>query len=172
MLSAKEIKNINQTEILKIFNKLAKEEAKVNLDVKRKYVLTINTYEVFFRLYIDKDIKVFIRTNTLNLKETVMYDFVDYKTTKIEDEKEYKNIINLYFKNIVKEVLNVTYCPEHHYEMIPSNASQYEIDKGWYTIYERRLLQELSYNDLDNFNKWLELVTDKKYIKEQRKIIN
>ena len=56
--------------------------------------------------------------------------------------------------------------------MIPSNASQYEIDKGWYTIYERRLLQELSYNDLDNFNKWLELVTDKKYIKEQRKIIN
>ncbi len=52
--------------------------------------------------------------------------------------------------------------------MIPKNAILEEKSKSWCTIYEQRLLTELNYNDMSKFQEWLNKVTDKKYIEEQK----
>ncbi len=52
--------------------------------------------------------------------------------------------------------------------MIPKNAILEEKSKSWCTIYEQRLLTELNYNDMNKFQEWLNKVTDKKYIEEQK----
>ena len=65
---------------------------------------------------------------------------------------------------------NTLFCPEHHKEMIPDNANKEETDKGWYNIYEQRLLTELSYNKLEEFMEWINKVSDKQYIAQQKKI--
>lgn len=165
----KEVEKINKSEIKKIFNKL-KDSLKntIKLDEKRKYILTIDKFEVFFRLYIDKNIQVIIRTNTLNSKEQVNYSFTKFDKLQIDDIQEYRKNIKAFYKNIIKEVINTVYAVEHHNEMIPTNATQEEIDKSWCTIYEQRLLTELDYNKIDKFKEWLKKVTDKKYILEQK----
>lgn len=163
-----EIEKINKTEIEKVFNNLIKSGIKAKLDKKRKYIFTIKKFEVFLRLYVDKNIQVCIRTNTINSKETVIYDFVNFDDIKVEDIEEYKKNIRAFLKNIVKEAINTTYCPEYRNEMIPSNASQEEIDANWCLIYEKRLLKKLDYSNVEDFKEWLEKVTDKKYIKQQK----
>ena len=55
-------------------------------------------------------------------------------------------------------------------EQIPDNATKEETDKGWYNIYEQRLLTKLSYNNQKEFIEWLNKVSDKKYIAQQKKI--
>ena len=50
------------------------------------------------------------------------------------------------------------------------SATKEETDKGWYNIYEQRLLTELSYNNQKEFIEWLNKVSDKKYIAQQKKI--
>lgn len=96
------------------------------------------------------------------------YEFVNYNELSVEDINEYKKYIKSFYKNIIKEVLNTAYCPEHHNEMIPTNATQEEINKGWAIIYEQRLLTELNYNNIEEFKEWLEKVSDKQYIQEQK----
>ena len=121
-------------------------------------------------MYIDENIQVCIRTNTLNSKEQVNYEFVNFKILKADDTEEYKKDIKAFYKNILKEFDNITFCPEHHHKMIPTNATSEEIAQGWYDIYERRLLTELHYNEKLHFQEWLERVTDKKYVREQKSI--
>lgn len=123
---------------------------------------------MFFRLYIDENIQVYIRTNTLNSHEVSNYEFVNFKELQIDDINEYKKVVKLFYKNIIKEVENTLFCPEHHKEMIPDNATKEETDRGWYNIYEQRLLTELHYNKLDEFIEWLDKVSDKKYIVQQK----
>lgn len=164
----KVIETINKEEIEKIYKTLTLKG--INLDKRKKYYFTINKFEVFFRLYIDKDIQVYIRTNTLNSKEKISYTFVEFNTIKLEDIDEYKKNIKLFYKSLIKEVLNTLYCPEHHVEMIPKNASQEEMAKGWCTIYEQRLLTKLDYNNQEKFKEWINKVNDKKYILEQKQI--
>ncbi len=166
-----QIENFNKKEIEKIYN-LYKEKykSKISLNKGRKYIFTIKKFEVFFRLYIDENIQVCIRTNTVNVREQIKYDFVNFNELKIDDLKEYKKIIKLFYKNIVKEVNHTFFCPEHHKEMIPDNATQEEIDAGWYSIYERRLLTKLNYNEPDGFNTWIEKVSNRKYINQQKAI--
>ena len=170
-MNREEIEKINKNELVKIYNKYKKlYKNKVTLDKKRKYIFTIKKYEVFLRLYVDENIQICIRTNTLNSREKIIYDFVDFDTLSINNIEEYQKDVRLFFKNILKEFDNTLYCPEHHHEMIPNNATAEEIEKGWYNIYERRLLTELNYNEKTKFNEWLEKVTDKKYLKEQKSI--
>jgi len=168
----KEIKKINKEELEKVFSeyKETKEikKFKISLDIKKKHIFTMKKFEVFFRLYIDENIQVLIRTNTLNCKEQVNYQFVNFNDLQVEDLNEYRNCIRLFYKNIIKEVLNTLYCPEYHKEMIPDNATKEETDLGWYKIYEQRLLTELSYNNKDEFNTWIEKVSDKKYMMQQK----
>lgn len=165
----KQIEEINKNEFDKIYNKFRQvKKFKISLEKNKKYIFTMKKFEIFFRLYIDKNIQVFIRTNTLNSHEQVNYSFVDFNTSDINDLNEYRKIIRLFYKNIIKEVENTLFCPEYHKEMIPDNATKDEIDKGWYNVYEQRLLTELSYNDIDTFNDWIEKVSDKKYILQQR----
>jgi len=168
----KENEKINKTEFEKVFNKYKEKKEikkfKTTLEIKKKYIFTMKKFEVFFRLYIDENIQVCIRTNTLNSHEQVNYDFVNFKEVEFNDLNEYKKYIRLFYKNIIKEVLNTQYCPEHHKEMIPDNATKEETDIGWYKIYEQRLLTELSYNKKDELDIWLEKVTDKKYISQQK----
>jgi len=170
----KEIEKINKQEFDKIFNKYREvkeiKKFKTSLEIKKKYIFTMKKFEVFFRLYIDENIQVCIRTNTLNSHEQINYDFVNFKELQIDDPNEYKKIIRLFYKNIIKEVLNTLYCPEYHKEMIPDNATKEETDIGWYCIYEQRLLTELSYNKKEDFNTWIEKVTDKKYIVQQKEL--
>lgn len=170
----KEIKKINKEELDKVFNEFKEtkeiKKFKISLDMKKKYIFTMKKFEVFFRLYIDENIQVLIRSNTLNCKEQVNYEFVNFNNLQVDDLNEYKKYVRLFYKNIIKEVLNTLYCPEYHKEMIPDNATKEETDIGWYKIYEQRLLTELNYNQMDDFNKWLEKVTDKKYILQQKKL--
>ena len=167
----KQIEKFNKDEIEKIFNKYTSiYKGKMTLEKNTKYVLTIKKFEVFFRLYIDENIQVYIRTNTLNSHEVSNYEFVNFKELQINDLNEYKKIVRLFFKNIIKEVENTLFCPEHHKEMIPDNATKEETDKGWYNIYEQRLLTELSYNKLEEFMEWINKVSDKKYILQQKKL--
>lgn len=167
----KQIEKFNKDEIEKIFNKYTSiYKGKMTLEKTTKYILTIKKFEVFFRLYIDENIQVYIRTNTLNSHEVSNYEFVNFKELQINDLNEYKKIVRLFFKNIIKEVENTLFCPEHHKEMIPDNATKEETDKGWYNIYEQRLLTELSYNKLEEFMEWINKVSDKKYIVQQKKI--
>lgn len=167
----KQIKKINKDEIEKIFNKyISIYKGKITLEKNKKYVLTIKKFEVFFRLYIDENIQVYIRTNTLNSHETINYNFVNFDELQIDNINDYKKIVRLFFKNILKEVVNTLYCPEHHKEMIPDNVTKEETDRGWYNIYEQRLLTELSYNKPKEFIEWINKVSDKKYIIQQRKI--
>lgn len=170
ILNIKEqVENINKQEIEKIFNncKFIK-KGKISLDKNKKYILTIKKFEVFFRLYIDENIQVYIRTNTLNSHEVINYEFINFKELQIDDINEYKQKVRLFYKNIIKEVDNTLYCPEAHTEMIPDNATKEETDKGWYNIYEQRLLTKLNYNDIEEFNEWIKKVSDKKYIIQQR----
>lgn len=165
----KEIENFNKKEIEKIYDKYKETKGiKVSLDKGRLYVFTMKKFEVFFRLYIDSNIQVYIRTNTVNSREVSNYDFFDFNNTEITDLNEYKKIIRLFFKNITKEVDNTLFAPEHHKEMIPDNATKEETDKGWYLVYEQRLLTKLDYNNKDDFYKWIEKVSDKKYIAQQK----
>jgi len=168
----KEIEKINKQELEKVFNeyKETKEikKFKISLDIRKKHIFTMKKFEVFFRLYIDENIQVCIRTNTLNSKEQVVYEFVNFNSLQVNDLNEYKNSIKLFYKNIIKEVLNTLYCPEYHTEMIPDNATKEETDIGWYNIYEQRLLTTLNYNKKEEFNTWLEKVTDEKYILQQK----
>lgn len=167
----KQIKKINKDEIEKIFNKyISIYKGKITLEKNKKYVLTIKKFEVFFRLYIDENIQVYIRTNTLNSHETINYNFVNFDELQIDNINDYKKTVRLFFKNILKEVVNTLYCPEHHKEMIPDNVTKEETDRGWYNIYEQRLLTELSYNKPKEFMEWINKVSDKKYIIQQRKI--
>lgn len=167
----KQIKKINKDEIEKIFNKyISIYKGKITLEKNKKYVLTIKKFEVFFRLYIDENIQVYIRTNTLNSHETINYNFVNFDELQIDNINDYKKTVRLFFKNILKEVVNTLYCPEHHKEMIPDNVTKEETDRGWYNIYEQRLLTELSYNKPKEFIEWINKVSDKKYIIQQRKI--
>lgn len=172
ILNIKEqVKNINKQEIEKIFNncKFIK-KGKISLDKNKKYILTIKKIEVFFRLYIDENIQVYIRTNTLNSHEVINYEFINFKELQIDDINEYKQKVRLFYKNIIKEVDNTLYCPEDHTEMIPDNATKEETDKGWYNIYEQRLLTALNYNDIKQFNEWIKKVSDKKYIIQQKSL--
>ena len=167
----KQIEKFNKDEIEKIFNKYTSiYKGKMTLEKTTKYILTIKKFEVFFRLYIDENVQVYIRTNTLNSHEVSNYEFVNFKDLQINDLIEYKKIVRLFFKNIIKEVENTLFCPEHHKEMIPDNATKEETDKGWYNIYEQRLLTELSYNKLEEFMEWINKVSDKQYITQQKKI--
>ncbi len=169
--SKKQIEKFNKDEIEKIFNKYTSiYKVKMTLEKTTKYILTIKKFEVFFRLYVDENIQVYIRTNTLNSHEVSNYEFVKFKELQINDMSEYKKIVRLFFKNIIKEVENTLFCPEHHKEMIPDNATKEETDKGWYNIYEQRLLTELSYNKLEEFMEWINKVSDKQYIAQQKKI--
>lgn len=164
-----QIENFNKKEIEKIFNNCKSiRKGKISLLKNKKYIFTIKKFEVFFRLYIDKDIQVYIRTNTLNSKEEIRYDFVNFNELQIDDVNEYKKKIRLFYKNIVKEVNNTLYCPENHTEMIPDNATKEETDRGWYNIYEQRLLTPLNYNNVEQFNEWIGKVSDKKYIIQQK----
>lgn len=170
-MNREEIEKINKNELVKIYNNYKKlYKNKVTLDKKKKYIFTIKKYEVFLRLYVDENIQICIRTNTLNSQEKVIYEFVNFNTLSINNIEEYQKDVRLFFKNILKEFDNTLYCPEHHNEMIPNNATAEEIQKGWYNIYERRLLTELNYNEKAEFNEWLEKITDKKYIQEQKSI--
>lgn len=165
----KSIEKINKKELVKIFSNQYMDNA--SLEKKRKMIFTIDKFEVFFRLYVDKNIQVYIRTNTINSKEKVKYTFVDFNTLKITDINEYKRNIRAFYKNLIKEVNWTLYCPEHHNEMTPSNATEEELkNNGWCVVYEKRLLTELNYNDMDKFKEWLEKVTDKKYKIEQKSI--
>lgn len=167
----KQIEKFNKDEVEKIFNKyISIYKGKITLEKNRKYILTIKKFEVFFRLYIDENIQVYIRTNTLNSHEVINYDFVNFKELQIDNITEYRKTVRLFFKNIIKEVVNTLYCPENHKEMIPDNATKEETDKGWYNIYEQRLLTELSYNNPKEFMEWINKVADKKYIIQQRKL--
>lgn len=170
-MNKEEIEKVNKSELSRIYNRYKKlYKNKVKLDKNKKYIFTIKKYEVFLRLYVNENIQVCIRTNTLNSKEQIQYEFVNFKTLEIDDIEEYKKDIRTFYKSILKEFDNITYCPEHHHAMIPSNATEEEIEKGWYNIYERRLLTELYYNEKENFKEWLKKVTDKKYIQEQKSI--
>lgn len=167
----KQIEKFNKDEIEKIFNKYTSiYKGKMSLEKKQKYILTIKKFEVFFRLYIDENIQVYIRTNTVNSHEVSNYEFVNFKELQIDDINEYKKTVRLFFKNIIKEVDNTLFCPEHHKEMIPDNATKEETDKGWYSIYEQRLLTELDYNKPKEFTEWIKKVSNKKYIIGQKKI--
>lgn len=168
MFTKKEIEEINKEEIEKIYKKMS--EKKVKLKKGKKYIFTIDKFEVFLRLYIDENIQVCIRTNTLNSHDQVNYEFVNFDTLQINNMNKYIKDIRLFYKNIIKEALNTLYCPENHKEMIPDNATKEETDRGWYIIYEQRLLQILDYNDTATFNDWLKKVTDKKYIQQQSKL--
>lgn len=167
----KEIENFNKKEIEKIYNSYKeKYKSKISLDKNRKYIFTIKKFEVFFRLYIDENIQVCIRTNTVNVREQIEYDFVNFDELNIEDLNEYKKKVKAFYKNIVKEVDHTLFCPEHHKEMIPDNATKEETDIGWYSVYEQRLLTKLNYNESDEFNNWLEKVSNRKYINQQKGI--
>lgn len=167
----KEIEDINKKEIEKIFNNYKKiYTTSATLNKRKKYIFTIKKFEVFFRLYIDENIQVYIRTNTLNSCEVLNYEFVNFNDMDINNVKEYKKIIKLFYKNIIKEVNNTLFCPEYHKEMIPDNATKEETDNGWYNIYEQRLLTELNYNRIEEFKEWLKKVSDKKYILQQQKL--
>lgn len=167
----KQIEKFNKDEIEKIFNKYTSiYKGKMTLEKNKKYIFTIKKFEVFFRLYIDENIQVYIRTNTLNSHEISNYEFVDFKELQIDNITEYKKTVRLFFKNIIKEVDNTLFCPEHHKEMIPDNATKEETDKGWYSIYEQRLLTELNYNKLEEFMEWINQVSDKQYIAQQKKV--
>ena len=171
-MNKEEIEKINKSELSRIYNKYRKlyKSNKISLDRNKKYIFTIKKYEVFLRLYVNENIQICIRTNTLNSKERLEYEFVNFKTLKVDDIEEYKKDVRAFYKNILKEFDNITYCPEHHHKMIPINATVEEIEKGWYNIYERRLLTELNYNEKSKFKEWLEKVTDKKYIQGQKSI--
>ncbi len=167
----KQIENFNKKELEKIFIKLKETyKSKISLNKGKKYILTFKKFEVFFRLYVDENIQVYIRTNTLNSHEQINYEFVNFKELQIDDLNEYKKIVRLFYKNIIKEVEYTLFCPEYHREMIPDNATKEETDIGWYKIYEQRLLTELNYNKMDDFNNWLRKVSDKKYISQQKKL--
>lgn len=167
----KQIEKFNKDEIEKIFNKYTSiYKGKMTLEKNKKYIFTIKKFEVFFRLYIDENIQVYIRTNTLNSHEIINYEFVNFKKLQIDNITEYKKTVRLFFKNIIKEVDNTLFCPEHHKEMIPDNATKEETDKGWYSIYEQRLLTELNYNKLEEFMEWINKVSDKQYIAQQKKV--
>lgn len=167
----KQIEKFNKDEIEKIFNKYTSiYSGKMTLEKNKKYIFTIKKFEVFFRLYIDENIQVYIRTNTLNSHEISNYEFVNFKELQIDNITEYKKNVRLFFKNIIKEVDNTLFCPEHHKEMIPDNATKEETDKGWYSIYEQRLLTELNYNKLEEFMEWINKVSDKQYIVQQKKV--
>lgn len=167
----KQIEKFNKDEIEKIFNKYTSiYKGKMTLEKNKKYIFTIKKFEVFFRLYIDENIQVYIRTNTLNSHEISNYEFVNFKELQIDNITEYKKTVRLFFKNIIKEVDNTLFCPEHHKEMIPDNATKEETDKGWYSIYEQRLLTELNYNKLEEFMEWINKVSDKQYIAQQKKV--
>lgn len=164
-----QIEKINKEEIEKIFSNYGKSyKTKVSLDKKKKYIFTIKKFEVFFRLYVNENIQVYIRTNTLNSKEISNYEFVNFNEVQITNIDEYRKNVKLFFKNIIKEVNNTFYCPEYHREMIPDNATKEETDKGWYNIYEQRLLMPLSYNNQNEFNEWIEKVSNKKYVSQQK----
>ncbi len=167
----KQIEKFNKDEIEKIFNKYTSiYKGKMTLEKNKKYIFTIKKFEVFFRLYIDENIQVYIRTNTLNSHEISNYEFVNFKELQIDNITEYKKTVRLFFKNIIKEVDNTLFCPEHHKEMIPDNATKEETDKGWYSIYEQRLLTKLNYNKLEEFMEWINKVSDKQYIAQQKKV--
>lgn len=167
----KQIEKFNKDEIEKIFNKYKPIfKNKLTLEKNSKYILTIKKFEVFFRLYIDENIQVYIRTNTLNSHDVSNYEFINFNKLQIDNLTEYKKTIRLFYKNIIKEVENTFFSPEHHKEMIPDNATKEEINRGWYNIYEQRLLTELSYNKSKEFMEWIKKVSDKKYIVQQRKI--
>jgi len=167
----KQIEKFNKDEVEKTFNKYTTiYKGRMSLEKNKKYILTIKKFEVFFRLYIDENIQVYIRTNTLNSHEIVNYEFVNFKELQIEDMGQYKKCVRQFFKNIIKEVENTLFCPEYHKEMIPDNATKEETNKGWYNIYEQRLLTELNYNKQEEFTEWINKVSDKKYITQQKKI--
>lgn len=167
----KQIEKFNKDEIEKIFNKYTSiYKGKMTLEKNKKYIFTIKKFEVFFRLYIDENIQVYIRTNTLNSHEISNYEFVNFKELQIDNITEYKKTVRLFLKNIIKEVDNTLFCPEHHKEMIPDNATKEETDKGWYSIYEQRLLTKLNYNKLEEFMEWINKVSDKQYIAQQKKV--
>ena len=164
-----QIEKINKEEIVKIFNNYEKSyKTKVSLDKKKKYIFTIKKFEVFFRLYINENIQVYIRTNTLNSKEISNYEFVNFNEIQITDIEEYRKNVRLFFKNIIKEVNNTFFFFLYHKEMIPDNATKDETDKGWYNIYEQRLLMPLSYHNQSEFNKWIEKVNNKTYLLQQK----
>lgn len=151
----KEIGKINKEELLKAFEKY-NGGCKCNCEKNNRYFLTLQSGCVFFRLYVTKNIQVFIRTNTLNSREESKYDFVIAEDLDIEDLKKYRNDIKEFYKNILKEAEYTYYIPEDHKEMIPSNATDEEKANGWYKIYESRLLEILDYNnDRENFYNWI-----------------
>lgn len=167
----KEIENFNKKEIEKIYNSYKeKYKSKISLDKNKKYIFTFKKFEVFFRLYIDENIQVCIRSNTVNVRERIEYDFVNFDELNIEDLNEYKKKVKAFYKNIVKEVAHTFFCPENHKEMVPDNATKEETDIGWYSVYEQRLLTKLNYNKPDEFNNWLEKVSNRKYINQQKEI--
>lgn len=165
----KRIERINKEELFKIIKKYGEllYGDKAELVIANKFIFTIKRFEVFFRLYINKDIGVCIRTNTLNSKEKITYHFVDFSELNIDennenDIKEYRKTIATFYKNIIREILTTTYCPENHEDMTPKNATQEEIDKfGVFGVYEGRLLTELSYNDQEGFKDWIKKVNMK-----------
>lgn len=166
-----QIESFNKREIEKIYNSYKeKYKSKISLEKNSKYVFTIKKFEVFFRLYINENIQVCIRTNTVNVRERIEYEFFNFSDEKIIDLNDYKKKVKLFYKNILKEVDNTLFCPEHHNEMIPDNATKEETDKGWYSIYEQRLLTKLNYDKIDKFNIWLKKVSNKKYIEQQKRI--
>lgn len=171
MISKEQVEKINKKELEKIFDNYRNlYKTKATLTKSKKYIFTIKKFEVFFRLYVDENIQVYIRTNTLNSKKISNYEFVNFKELQINNIDEYRKIIKLFYENIIKEVNNTLYCPEDHTEMIPDNATREETDLGWYNIYEQRLLTQLSYNKIYEFNEWINKVSDKKYILQQRKL--
>lgn len=165
------IKQINKDELLSIYNDLKSKNIKeIQLDRNNKYIFTLKKFEVFLRLYVDENIQVYIRTNTINSRERINYTFVDIDTITEENLDKYRNNIIAFYKNIIKEAINTFFCVEHHNEMTPTNATSEEIKKSWCTVYEQRLLTILNYNNMDDFEKWLEKVTNTQYIEEQKSL--
>lgn len=127
--------------------------------------LTLKSHSCFMRIYFGHEIKICIRTNTLNVQEDVCWVYSGAKT-KVEDLNEYKKTTLAYLKNLIFMWENTQYCPEHHKKMIPDNAEEIFAllgDNHWSTLYERVMLYPCKYEEMDKLGAWLLIVKDPRF---------
>lgn len=140
------ITKINKDELVKVFNKYADitsfDEVSITKNKNGKYILTMKKFEIFLRIYVNKNIQVFIRTNSINSQDGINYDFVIFDNLSFDlNINEYKKSIKGFFNSLVKEVNNMTFLPEDHIR-----TDYNPID---------RLLTEVSYHNYEDFQNWL-----------------
>lgn len=116
----------------------------------------------YVRADVDYDISVRVRIKTLNFEGRCSYQYYQFSEKDDINLDDYKKCTTELFDYLFSEALNIPFCPEHRYEMTPSNATDTEIKScSWCTVWEHRMIEEHSYSELEKLHEWIERCTGK-----------